>query len=707
MSSATHMAQGSSLTGHDQGSTPLYADDISKGIQIWMEMCVNELRAREVHVDVESNGTSFSVNCFGGVGFRKEELERVGGHFDDGLTTCDKALRFLSERSGLVRVESSNQLGLFDSVVASYGKGCRLLEMKQGIIDGFRNRKQGTRIAVRDWVDLGGAVPRRAVVCKIRSMIQNMALTTQNVTFTLYNKRTKKFVFKALGSHRSDEKAAAFFGHIDQELVAPIENARLQGWVVTGYTVLPPVGHASRSRQRIYFNSRVVECKKLQERIDILYRQVYQDTVKLLPKKNVGDLLSVKRSLNAHPMFILYISTENEDARKLEGVDCGILEYISISLIELVESALLQAWQKSLSRRMLGLLEARCHQVQEQESSQESGSLKRPQLVQKKSEDKFVGLSLCKRESLFEELETYRFANRLTTLDSFPKRRRSLQGKAAVENVLSSWKNPQLMMPHANRDSSFFMPVTTLQEHEQKCFTRLNPCEITREDLIGCRIVGQIDKKFVAFVSNSGKLGLVDQHAADERVRLERLQDEIFSEDNRPNHATVMPWKASENPQIHVGEDEAPLFEEYQKQAYMWGWRWEPWCQVSLRITVTHVPLICGRPLSPCDLKLYIYQLAHTAACNLAPQAVHRVLASVACRSAIMFGDVLGMDEARTLVSNLSETVQFYECAHGRPTVCSLAHIPSIRPRVSHDELDFEEECLLRSKLLHVLSNAG
>lgn len=679
-----------------ESSIPLYAESVSHGIKQWIETIVNECLAKEVHVEIDRNGTQFAITSVGGIGFRREDLERVGG--DNGGIGCGAALRFLSDRSGLVRVESSNQQGLFDSVVVDYGKGCQLLEMKQGI-DGLRTKKQGTRITVRDWgetmgIEVGSALGR-TVVGKVRGVVQDVALTTQNVTFTVYSKRSKKFVYKSLGMYGANQKAAVFFGHVDQELLVPVESARFQGWHVHGYTVLPPAGHVSRSRQRVYFNSAVVVSKMLQDRIDSLYQNVYQDTMKLLPRRNPGDLLGVKRSLNAYPMFILYIDTENQDARNMQAGIPEMSEYISASLVELVESALLQSWRRSLSGRLLSLLHDRCRQVESQDDDVE------------KTRRRVVSREEPQSEHLFEDLAMYQHNERSNTeiLSMLPKRRRSLNGREAVENVLSSWKNPHLMMPHANKDSSFFMPVSTLQAHEQKSCTRLNPSEISREDLSNCRIVGQVDCKFVAFVSTSGTLGLVDQHAADERIRLERLQARVFTGDNKPNPAVITSWKVLEKPKIHVGEDEAPLFEEYQKQAYAWGWKWEPWCHSTLRISVTHVPLLCGRLLSPADLKLYIHQLASTSACNLAPQGVYRVLASVACRSAIMFGDRLSMDQASTLVCNLSGTTQYYECAHGRPTTSSLAHVPLIRtiPKYPNQAVSNDLK-LLKSKLCHHLS---
>ena len=49
---------------------------------------------------------------------------------------------------------------------------------------------------------------------------------------------------------------------------------------------------------------------------------------------------------------------------------------------------------------------------------------------------------------------------------------------------------------------------------------------LTREQLQRARTLAQVDRKFIAVVAGD-TLALVDQHAADERVQLERMRDEV------------------------------------------------------------------------------------------------------------------------------------------------------------------------------------
>ena len=57
---------------------------------------------------------------------------------------------------------------------------------------------------------------------------------------------------------------------------------------------------------------------------------------------------------------------------------------------------------------------------------------------------------------------------------------------------------------------------------EEKWFK--NGVRVEKDDLINVKVLGQIDDKFIAIVTqNTNFLLLLDQHAVDERIRLETL----------------------------------------------------------------------------------------------------------------------------------------------------------------------------------------
>ncbi|KAI8111721.1 hypothetical protein M9435_004220 [Picochlorum sp. BPE23] len=651
-------------------------------VESWVRASVEFSHAREIHVEI--HGTSgFAVRETGGLGLSKRLMSSVGTARGDCRIPV---LERISSCAGIMRVESREQ-GSFTTVSAVYDRGCRLVDVKSSM-----NGRQGTRLVVKDWhSETGGQTSSRArMVYDCRWRIENIALISQHVTFTVYCKQSKRFVYKSVRGKPFDVKAAEFFGHVDPELVVPL-GGHGHGWVFSGYAVLPPVGYATRGRQRLYVHSMLVENAEVQDRIDALYMQVYQDNVKLLPPR--GEVLRVKKSLHAHAMYVLCIQAENMDARRTGQMP------VWDEIMESVEACFLHAWRQSLSGRLIHVLESFANGA--------------PLAKEKKPNEQQRMMNSVKRQhdsgnDMGLELDQYRYrggihrglchdvnqsvtTNDVSTpvmddhshgsrnyLSQLPKRRRSSsQNKHVVDELISGWKNP-VLIPHTDPHSSFSLPVSTVAHQEERSFRRLRQDQLQRKDIIDCTIIGQIDRKFIAFKSASGNLGLVDQHAADERVRLEVLQSQVFLEDGHPNPEFVQSWKCPENLHVYVGQDEVELFDLYKTHANAWGWRWEPWCPSTKSILVTHVPLIYHKALSGADLKLYIHQLVETSACRVAPQGCYRVLASIACRGAIMFGDALTMDQARALVHSLSSTMQYYECAHGRPTLTSLIHVPSL-----------------------------
>ena len=71
-------------------------------------------------------------------------------------------------------------------------------------------------------------------------------------------------------------------------------------------------------------------------------------------------------------------------------------------------------------------------------------------------------------------------------------------------------------------------------------------------------------------------------------------------------------------------------------------------------------------------MQMYLHELDATAGTAKQPPRLPALLASKACRSAVMFGDELSSEQSAALVSKLQKTRRFDICAHGRPTLAPL-----------------------------------
>ena len=57
------------------------------------------------------------------------------------------------------------------------------------------------------------------------------------------------------------------------------------------------------------------------------------------------------------------------------------------------------------------------------------------------------------------------------------------------------------------------------------------------------------------------------------------------------------------------------------------------------------------------------------------PEVILSVLATVACRGAVMFGHPLSKENSEQLLTNLSECEAPFQCAHGRPSLAPIVNI--------------------------------
>ncbi|KAI3426507.1 hypothetical protein D9Q98_008872 [Chlorella vulgaris] len=222
--------------------------------------------------------------------------------------------------------------------------------------------------------------------------------------------------------------------------------------------------------------------------------------------------------------------------------------------------------------------------------------------------------------------------------------------------------------------------VLSLEAVSLAAFAELKPATLMRQHLAAGRVLQQVDCKFLAVASGSLLL-LVDQHAADERVQLQRLRDQLLSSDGQPGRVQSQVLRAPLL--LGLTDAESQLLEAYADRVAAWGWRWQPSSARSdcgsPETLLTHAPLLWGIALTTTDLTLYLHQLHDTFGSGALPPAVVRVLNSKACRGAIMFGDRLQHTQCQELLVELAQTQLCFSCAHGRPTAAPLVDLQLLR----------------------------
>ncbi|GAV83033.1 MutL_C domain-containing protein/HATPase_c_3 domain-containing protein [Cephalotus follicularis] len=218
----------------------------------------------------------------------------------------------------------------------------------------------------------------------------------------------------------------------------------------------------------------------------------------------------------------------------------------------------------------------------------------------------------------------------------------------------------------------------------------LVPRSINKSCLKDARVLPQVDKKFIPIVAG-GTLAVIDQHAADERIRLEELRQKVLSGEEK----TVAYLDAEQ--ELILPEIGYQLLHNYAEQIKDWGWICDSHSQGSRTfkkslnllhkrqniVQLLAVPCILGVNLSDLDLLEYLQQLADTDGSSTLPPSVLRILNYKACRGAIMFGDSLMPSECSLIVDELKQTSLCFQCAHGRPTTVPLVNLEALHKQIA------------------------
>ncbi|KAN0085167.1 hypothetical protein V8E54_001634 [Elaphomyces granulatus] len=316
-----------------------------------------------------------------------------------------------------------------------------------------------------------------------------------------------------------------------------------------------------------------------------------------------------------------------------------------------------------------------------------------------------------------------------------------------LEKIMNKWNNPifprvEKSIPSITSDPRGDLLVRKRNgSGQQQCLTEISgfdtPCvtkfsgKLWKHGLAQADILAQIDRKFILIRMTSAPpenssdqsgslLVLIDQHAADERCRIEKLFSEMFKRAPTPVSSDevvgVHTSSLTEPIVFEVVGREINLFKAYSGFFASWGCCYDVHdisrsgnATVHLNILPTLIVDRCRvEPTLVIDLlrseiwkreesgkgsSRYSSQFslrersmgfnkvstdAPSFECSGSywvervvdcPQGIINLLNSRACRSAIMFNDVLSLDDCRNLVSRLSQCVFPFQCAHGRPSM--------------------------------------
>ena len=175
------------------------------------------------------------------------------------------------------------------------------------------------------------------------------------------------------------------------------------------------------------------------------------------------------------------------------------------------------------------------------------------------------------------------------------------------------------------------------------------------------RIIGQVFETYW-LIQFEGKLLVIDQHAAHEKVNYERIMKRLENADPSQSGsqmlapASVITMTGREEGEFHAHE------EVFQRM----GYEIEPLGGGDYAIRAVPMELYGN---DPTELLRETLEEMVEEKMNGTPQAVLSKIASMSCKAAVKGNSLLSEKEAEALIGELLKLDNPYHCPHGRPTM--------------------------------------
>ena len=168
--------------------------------------------------------------------------------------------------------------------------------------------------------------------------------------------------------------------------------------------------------------------------------------------------------------------------------------------------------------------------------------------------------------------------------------------------------------------------------------------------------MGQVASCYI-LAKKGDDLYIIDQHAAHERVRYDKL---CKSSESIPMQSILVPQYSD------ATEDEMNLVEEERDTLLDLGFDVELGGPRKIKLVGAPVDLVESKAF---EILQYVFSYLHEHQQPTKAQLRHEMLAYASCRGAIKAGHNLNMYQMTTLIEDLFSTEKPYVCPHGRPTI--------------------------------------
>lgn len=514
-----------------------------------------------------------------------------------------------------------------------------VIDIKGGVVEDVHaaGTPAGTTVEVRE---LFYNVPARKKLLKsertesarINTMVGKLALANPDVAFRLIN--NGRVVIETPGNGRLLDVVSALYGvKTAGEMLEVKEEG--ENIFLNGLISKPSLLKSSRQFQTLIINRRVIESSVISKAVDNAYHS-------LLPKNGYPllvlsfDVPPESIDVNVHPQKReIKFSDEQMAFRTVYHAVLRTLTSQSDA------DSIAREMIKDPGHQVLGEMDVNPVnvKVEDQKPLHDIG------LAMETGEAKTPSVPDSWRAHLEEYSQQQKGSSSSGTGKNSETMRETFQPSVGSREILSD-------KPFFKREDQ----EDHQESEDQKTISEGVLFESEKEEAETVIPLGQVADCFI--LCQHGKdLFIIDQHAAHERVRYDKLAERA---EGIPVQKLLIPHL------IHVEPDDILILQDHENELLKLGITFEQAGPDVIRVT--------GAPEDFADDELLRVirdiLVAYHDEDMVSPETLrHRMMAYAACRGAIKRGDPLNIRQMKELITDLFHTSRPFVCPHGRPTI--------------------------------------
>ena len=478
---------------------------------------------------------------------------------------------------------------------------------------------------------------------KIQDIVGKLALSNSHISFKLII--DDRVAIITPGNGNIIDTVAALYGYKTKDDVFSVayESDLIY---IDGVVSKPTLLKSTRLWQTIIVNNRVISDKTIMKAIDNAYHA-------LLPK-------------NGHPLVVLHITVPadmvdiNVHPRKSEvkfSDEKLIFKAVYHGILNALNNPLHERYERESSSYMPGTIDTNGESTVDTHGkstydSYQSGMMVRDDMQSAEhiatavEYDKVFGSRRNKGYEVMRD-ETSQFVDSLKSHGFTPPPPKSTyEQETFTDDTFNS-------VPAAY--TSY-----TAEDVEKFKSLKQDMMETNRSERIiqnsGFLPMGQVASCYI-LAKKGDDLYIIDQHAAHERVRYDKLC----------KSSEAIPMQSILVPQLQEAtEDDMTLVEEERDVLLDLGFDVELGGPAQIKLVGSPVDLVESKAF---EILQYVFSYLHDHQKPTKAQLRHEMLAYASCRGAIKSGHNLNMYQMAILIEDLFNTEKPYVCPHGRPTI--------------------------------------